>query len=584
VFAPSSASWSLRGVPAWAQTLVASRLNGSTLAPDRLIVRRDVQIPATGPAPVLDFAGREAVVPATGKMTVANGGGDLLTVTTALQGQLLGAGVFAVTSSTGGTNVLNYAGLPDSLLAPGELHELTAVAQTSDGTGARVATVYARGIGDRALTLGAGLPAATVTMGPGVPLRASVGAVADYPTLMLLLAQQPMTQGTRTIVLSTSAAYAGTAPATWTATFPDLTGVTGFDASWAPASGARLDWAVSLFAGPPDLLLGVLPFEGRSYRRATRYGSIGGSRLRRPPRSRRRRSPAPVIRPPRARTLRSRFLLAGAALLVGGAGVALAHDTWLLPSRASVPPGQEVAFDLTSGTAFPASGTAIAGERVSAARVRLAGREDALPAPAAAARALRFRAPLGRAGIATVWVDLAPRELQMAPAAVAGYLAEIGAPDSVRAAYEAPPEGARRWRERYAKHAKSVVRVASPQRALPPDDSSWRAPTGQALELVPDADPTALRAGDRLRVRLLAGGAAVPFHAVGVVGGGTHGAHGAHGAQGTLVRTDAAGRATVPLPRAGRWLLRATLLRRAGDPALDWESDFATLTVAVGVR
>jgi len=277
VFAPSSASWSLRGVPVGAQTLVASRLNGSTLAPDRLIVRRDVQIPATGPAPVLDFAGREAVVPATGKMTVANGGGDLLTVTTALQGQLLGAGVFAVTSSTGGTNVLNYAGLPDSLLAPGELHELTAVAQTSDGTGARVATVYARGIGDRALTLGAGLPAATVTMGPGVPLRASVGAVADYPTLMLLLAQQPMTQGTRTIVLSTSAAYAGTAPATWTATFPDLTGVTGFDASWAPASGARLDWAVSLFAGPPDLLLGVLPFEGRSYRRATRYGSIGGS-------------------------------------------------------------------------------------------------------------------------------------------------------------------------------------------------------------------------------------------------------------------------------------------------------------------
>jgi hypothetical protein len=68
----------------------------------------------------------------------------------------------------------------------------------------------------------------------------------------------------------------------------------------------------------------------------------------------------------------------------------------------------------------------------------------------------------------------------------------------------------------------------------------------------------------------------VPFHAVGVMGG-----DGTRGTRGTRVRTDAAGRATVPLPRAGRWLLRATLLRRAGDPALDWESDFATLVVAV---
>jgi uncharacterized GH25 family protein len=282
-----------------------------------------------------------------------------------------------------------------------------------------------------------------------------------------------------------------------------------------------------------------------------------------------------VIHPSAARA-RALARFAGAALLVGGAGAALAHDTWLLPSRASVPPGQEVTFDLTSGMAFPASGTAIPAERVAAARVRLAGRDEALPRPAGAARALRFRAPLHRPGIATVWVDLAPRELQLAPTQVAAYLAEIGAPDSVRAAYEAPPEGARRWRERYAKHAKTIVRVASPQRALPPEDSSWRVPTGQPLELVPDADPTALRAGDRLRVRLLAGGAGVPHHAIGVVGGGT--------ARGTLVRTDAAGRATVPLPSAGRWLLRATRLRRAGEAALDWESEFATLTVAVGVR
>jgi hypothetical protein len=66
VFAPSSASWTLRGVPAGPQTLVASRINGSTLAPDRVIVRRDAQFPAGGAVPVLDFAARGRWRPATG--------------------------------------------------------------------------------------------------------------------------------------------------------------------------------------------------------------------------------------------------------------------------------------------------------------------------------------------------------------------------------------------------------------------------------------------------------------------------------------------------------------------------------------
>ena len=255
---------------------------------------------------------------------------------------------------------------------------------------------------------------------------------------------------------------------------------------------------------------------------------------------------------------------------------ALAHDTWLLPSRASVPPGQEVAFDLTSGMAFPAAGSAIAADRVAAARLRLGGVETALAAPRAATRALRFRVPLRQPGVATVWVDLAPRTLTLGAAEVAAYLAEIGAPDSVRAAYEAAPVGARRFRERYAKHAKTVVRVASPQRALPPDDSSWHVPTAQALELLPERDPTTLRAGDTLRVRLLRAGASVPYHTVTAVD--------VAAPRGTRVRTDAAGRAAVVLPRPGRWMLRATLLRRAAEPGLDWESDFATFVVAVGVR
>jgi hypothetical protein len=50
-------------------------------------------------------------------------------------------------------------------------------------------------------------------------------------------------------------------------------------------------------------------------------------------------------------------------------------------------------------------------------------------------------------------------------------------------------------------------------------------------------------------------------------------------AHGTLQSTDAEGRVTVRLDRAGRWMLRGTDLRRSSKPGTDWESDFTTLTL-----
>jgi len=50
-------------------------------------------------------------------------------------------------------------------------------------------------------------------------------------------------------------------------------------------------------------------------------------------------------------------------------------------------------------------------------------------------------------------------------------------------------------------------------------------------------------------------------------------------AHGTLKSTDAEGRVTFRLDRAGRWMLRGTDLRRSAKPQTDWESDFTTLTL-----
>lgn len=259
--------------------------------------------------------------------------------------------------------------------------------------------------------------------------------------------------------------------------------------------------------------------------------------------------------------------LTGAALGLLAAGALLAHDTWLLPDRLALAPGQGTTLALTSGMAFPKTETAIRPERVRTAQVRLGGRTTTLKSAGSSRGALRFRHTFPAEGVATLWVSLAPRDLALEPGDVAHYLDEIAAPDSVRAAYEAQP-APRRWRERYVKHAKTFVRVGDPA-----GGRSWAEPVGQHLELVPLDDPTALRPGSALAVRVLRGGAPLAGFPVGVVRAG--------GAQAALARSDAEGVLRITLPEAGRWMLRGTELRRGSAQVIDWESDFTTLTVEV---
>lgn len=206
------------------------------------------------------------------------------------------------------------------------------------------------------------------------------------------------------------------------------------------------------------------------------------------------------------------------ATLAVSATAASAHDTWLLPASLRVPAGRPVALSLTSGMAFPADDFAIRPERVRRATVRLGGRSTPLAAPRSQRQALRYRWTPASAGVATLAVELAPRTLELEPDKIEEYFAEI----------------------------------------------------------VPEADPTALRAGDVLPVRVLRAGAP----AAGFVVGARHEAD-AHPA---FVRTGVDGRARVPLPRAGRWLLNGTDLRHVAERDLTWRSDFATVTLAVAGR
>lgn len=251
-------------------------------------------------------------------------------------------------------------------------------------------------------------------------------------------------------------------------------------------------------------------------------------------------------------------------------GAAAAHDTWLLARSRSVAPGTLVTLDLTSGMAFPSLDHAIALERVATARFRLGGTVSEIPARSSGAGSLELGARLAQVGVATFWVELHPRITNLEPEQVPEYLTEIGAPEAIRRNWDARP-GPKRWRHSYTKHAKAFVRVGAPA-----GDRSWSEPVGMAFEIVPESDPTALRAGDALVVRLLKDGR--PLGGVKLSPILEEGVHAA------AVETNADGRATIRLDRPGLWLLRAADITPVAKGDADWAIRFTTISVEVAPK
>lgn len=261
--------------------------------------------------------------------------------------------------------------------------------------------------------------------------------------------------------------------------------------------------------------------------------------------------------------MRSLLAVAFVALLV--AAPASAHDTWLLSRSASARPGATLELSLTSGMGFPENDAAVAADRLVATGLRLAGRTTPLAVAGPERGGLRLTATPSAAGVAVAWAETKPRTLTIEPQELHHYLEEIGALETVGREWEA--RGRPEWRESYVKIAKAILRVGGGE------DASWGEPLGLALELVPEADPTRLRPGETLPVRLLLAGHPVADLAIGALGAG---------ARATLTRTDAEGRARVIIDRSGPWLLRATLIRPPATAEAPWQSHFTTLTLHVG--
>lgn len=246
--------------------------------------------------------------------------------------------------------------------------------------------------------------------------------------------------------------------------------------------------------------------------------------------------------------------------------VALAHDTWLITDRIDVPANAKINIALTSGMKFPALEFGPKPERIAKAGFRLGAQNGELKEFTAGNEALRIETSFEKEGVATIWLQLLPKELELTDDKVAEYLDEIRATDEVRSAWARRKAG-EKWKEEYTKCAKTCLAVGKAE-----DDRSWSEPVGLALEIVPVTNPTALKAGESAIIRLLRNGEPAANVAIALVQDGSD--------ERVFQTTDANGVATFTIPKPGKYLLATTLLR-PGKESGSWRSVFSTFTLQV---
>jgi len=217
---------------------------------------------------------------------------------------------------------------------------------------------------------------------------------------------------------------------------------------------------------------------------------------------------------------------------------------------------------------FPKPDYAILPKRIAEAHARVAGQPLVFKVLGREAHSLHFQISSPPPGIVTAWIRLLPKTLKLSPAKVAEYFTEIDATPAVRDTWKAWKNFGP-WKETYTKCAKTFLRVGDGG-----NDESWKAAVGLPMEILPSANPTNLKVGDKAEFQLLEEGEPLADIALGLITEGNN--------KRIFVATDKTGHATVAFNKFGRTLIFAVHLRPRADH--EWQSNFTTLTLDIGPR
>lgn len=260
---------------------------------------------------------------------------------------------------------------------------------------------------------------------------------------------------------------------------------------------------------------------------------------------------------------RTTLLLVLLAIAVSGSQVA-AHYTYILPQAFKVSAGETIVIGFHSGDGFPESSAIL--KRLQEPAIRSDRGVVMLGAVKEDGKRLVASAIVpGSSHLIVTAVNAAAVE-QMKPPSFEKYLEEEGLGHIVQAR-AARGESEAPGRERYTMYAKALVATGAP-------GDGYKLAAGLPLEIVPEKDPYRLQPGEALPVRVLLRGK--PVANLRLTAAST-----AEGFTSRVVgQTDAEGRVSVPVSR-GQWRLHTIHMERVSDPAVDWESVWATLTFEV---
>jgi uncharacterized GH25 family protein len=270
--------------------------------------------------------------------------------------------------------------------------------------------------------------------------------------------------------------------------------------------------------------------------------------------------------------MRLRTLLV-AGLLLGATTALAAHDLFLTLREYFVPPDAALRITALNGT-FSKSENSI--DRVRIADLSLVTPSGRRRLDTAAVEAegtvTAIHARTEASGTYVAGMSTKPTDFELTAKEFNAYLAEEGL-GTVLAQRRRSGEHTRPARERYAKHVKLIFQVGATR------SEGWSTVLGYPVEIVPLGNPYQARPSDSLRFRLLVNGAASPAGQEVLAGGRT-----TSGARRTVrhLTTNAAGEVSLARVGAGTWYVKFIHMSKAREPGLDYVSQWATLTFAVG--
>lgn len=241
---------------------------------------------------------------------------------------------------------------------------------------------------------------------------------------------------------------------------------------------------------------------------------------------------------------------------------------WVTPDSSALTPGGMVTVSVGAGSDFGTPVVALPSTAVQSASIWLAGQPIVPGQFFVSDKMLKFYFTPSRPGVATVVIDLKAKPIVLAPEHVERHLRSLYASEELRAIWHGLPAGTT-WRESRVERLKTFVRVGQPAS----DDRGWAKIEGEAFDIVPDVDPTAVHQGELFAVRVVSGRRPVPHTVVSFASQDQTREH--------VVATDEDGKASATLDAAGNWLVRALDVQHSEGSDHEWTVRTAAVTCLV---